>query len=168
MAQLAPGVANQARRVIARDDSADREDLRPAEALASTKAAREALVRRVNLPWMWHAVMAVGIFAVECFIVRNPVLGAVGGPAFIVAAVLVTRARERRIGVMSDITRGRDLDAQGWWMTGAAWAFLVLGLLLRERWELGALVAVAASAVTMFAIARRSNSRLIARIRDAE
>lgn len=87
------------------------EVLTPAEALASTKAARERLVRRVAVPWTWHAVMAVGIFAFEYLIVRHPGLGTAGGLVFILAAIVVTRAHERRIGVMSDIARGRGRNA---------------------------------------------------------
>lgn len=150
------------------DSSSEREDLSPAEALASTQAGREAIVRRITTPWSWDAAVAVGAGAFGCLIVAFPypagVFLAIPGA---LAAMWVERTRQRRVGVVADGSTSRTFDPVRVWAVGVAVAVCWAGLAASTRWEPAAFIGVVAAAAVMFAGLRWVNRRAVAGIRDA-
>src|SRR5664279_2405328 len=87
------------------------EELSPADALASTKAAREAVARRVAVPWAWHAFPAVGM-GVWTVLIFEPLYW---WAYFLLAPwplalIFMNRERWRRVGVEAGGPTGRTSD----------------------------------------------------------
>ncbi len=149
------------------EERAEREDLSPADALASTRAARETLARRVAIPWAWDAFMAMGLGLVLWLAADFPTTAPFVLFPFPVAAMWMKRARQRRVGVVSDGSTSRTLDPLHWWVPLVAIAAGFTGLALRARWEHAMLTAAVFAAAVLFVGLRWINRRAIARIRNA-
>jgi hypothetical protein len=147
---------------------ADHEDLNPAEALATAAAAREALVRRVAVPWTWHAFLALGM-GVYLVILAEPHYwwAYVVLAPWPLALVFMKRLRARAVGVEAEGATSRTSDPLRWWLVGAALAVLFAGLVLETRWEHARLVSAVLATVLLFVGLQWLNHRLIARIRNA-
>lgn len=143
------------------------EELSAAEALASTKTGREAIVRRVATPWAWDAAMAVGVCLFACLIVAFPNPGVFLAIPGALAAMWVERARQRRVGVVADGSTKRTFDPVQLWTVGAAVGISWAGLAARTRWDSAPFVAIVIAAAVMFVGLRWVNRRAISRIRLA-
>jgi hypothetical protein len=148
------------------DEVDEAEELSPAEALANTKAAREALVRRVKVPWAWDASMAVGGGAFVGLVIRWPQLGSLGA-AFYLTFWWLSSVRQRRVGVVSEGKTRRTFDPLQVWMILAVVATFVTGLAVRTRWAATPIVAAVVFAAIVFLGSRWINRRAMARIRNA-
>jgi hypothetical protein len=148
------------------DERAEREDLSPAEALASTKVARETLARRVKVPWAWDASMAVGGGAFVGLVIRWPQLGSLGA-AFYLTFWWLSSVRQRRVGVVSEGKTRRTFDPLQVWMILAVVATLATGFAVRTRWAATPIVAAVVFAAVMFLGSLWINRRAVARIRNA-
>ncbi|NYI42576.1 hypothetical protein [Demequina lutea] len=148
------------------DVDGESEELTPAESLASAKAARERLARRVKVPWVWDAFQAVGAGAVVGLVMWSPSLGFLGA-AFYFTFRWLSSARQRRVGVVSEGTTRRTFDPLQLWMILAVLATFATGFAVRTRWAATPLVAAVFIAAVVFLGSRWINRRAIARIRSA-
>ncbi len=147
------------------DEVDEAEELSPAEALASTKAARETLARRVAIPWIWHAFLAVGMCGWPVLIFEPrayPFIGAWPG-----TLIAIMAARSRRVGVEAAGATSRTSDPLRWWLAGAVVAVLFAGFTLDTRWEHARFVSGLLATVLLFVGLRWLNWRLVSRIRNA-
>jgi hypothetical protein len=152
------------------EERAEREDLSPAEALASTSAARDILVRRVGVPWEWDAFSAAGTGLFMWLVMEPPypwfILALAPWP---IANVLIRQARQNRLGVAFDGLKRRTAGRQQWWILGVVLAVWGTAGVLDLVWGQTRVIPVAAGicAVLLFAFLRRFNRNLVAAIRDA-
>lgn len=151
-------------------DGAELEDLSPAEALASTNAAREALARRVNVPWAWDAFSAAGtgLFVLLVTDPPYPWLILVVAP-WPIASVWMRQARQNRLGVALDGVKRRTIGHRLWWFIGIVLAVLIPPAVLDVGWGITRFTPVAAGvcAVMLYVFFRGVNRRVIAAIRNA-
>jgi hypothetical protein len=149
------------------DEVDEAEELSPAEALASTKVAREALARRVAVPWTWDAFMATSIGVVLWLSPDFPTIA----PFVVVPCAFVMlwikRARQWHIGVVSDGRTSRTLDPLHWWVPLVALAVGVTGIWNYDIWAPAAPVAAVLAAAIVYLGFRWINRRAMARIRNA-
>ena len=150
------------------DEVDEVENRSPAEALASTKAARETLARRVAIPWTWHAFLAVGM-GVYAVLIFEPLCW---WAYFLLAPwpfalVFMKRARWRRVGVEAGGPTGRTSDPMRWWLAGVPAAVFFAGSMLDTRWEHARFVSALLATVLLFLNLRWLNWRLASRIRNA-
>ena len=152
------------------DEVDEAEDLSPAEALAGTQAAREALVRRVNVPWTWDAFAAAATGLLMWLFLQPPFTWLVLVPfAWLFFYFWMRQARLNRRGVAFDGLRRRATRRQKWWYFGviqAVWATAVALDLVWGRTHVYA-VATGISSVVFFAFRRSFNRSVIAAIRNA-
>jgi membrane protein implicated in regulation of membrane protease activity len=150
------------------EDRAKRDDLSPAEALASTRVARETLARRVSVPWTWDAFMATSLGVVLWLLADYPTTA----PFVVVpcgfAVMWIKRARQRRVGVVSDGRTSRTLDPLHWWVPVVAMAVGVIGIWNYETWPPALPVSAVLAATVIYLGFRWINRRAIARIRNAQ
>jgi|GEM_PF-1596163 len=152
------------------EERAEREDLSPAEALEGTQAAREALVRRVNVPWTWDAFAAAGTGLLLWLFLQPPFTWFVLVPfAWLIVLFWMGQARLNRRGVDFDGLRRRSTRRQKWWYIGVILAVWVTTGLLDPVWGHTRVIPVAAgiSSVLLLAFRRSFNRSVIAAIRDA-
>ncbi|NYI42575.1 hypothetical protein [Demequina lutea] len=149
------------------DDLAEREDLSPAEALASTKVARETLARRVSVPWTWDAFMATSIGVVLWLSPDFPTTAPFVVVPCAFAVLWMKRARQWRIGVVSDGRTSRTHDPLHWWVPLVALAVGETGLWNYDTWAPAAPVAAVLATAIVYVGFRWINRRAIARIRNA-
>ena len=150
------------------DEVDEAEELSPGEALASTKAARETLARRVSVPWTWDAFMSAGLGAYLCLLAEpRPWWTYFLIAPWPFALILMKRARQRRVGVAADGATSRTRDSVRWWTLGVVLAVLVAGWTFDWRWEHARLGTAVLAAAIVFAGFRWLNHRLVARIRNA-
>jgi len=150
------------------DDVDEAEELSPAEALASTRAARERIARRVAIPWTWHVFLSLGM-GVYVVLIGEPLywwayffIGA--WPLVLVSMMSV---RSRRVGVEAAGATTRTSDPLQWWLAGAVVAVLFAGFTLDARWEHARFVSGLLATVLPFVGLRWLNWRLVSRIRSA-
>lgn len=152
------------------DESSEVDELSPAEALASTEAAREALVRRVDVPWAWDAFTAVGTGLFMWLMVEPPYpwLFLVLAP-WPIASVWMRQARQNRVGVALDGVKRRTIGHRLWRFIGIVLAVLIPAAVLDVGWGVTRFtpVAVGVSAVMLYVFFRGVNRSVIAAIRDA-
>ncbi len=152
------------------EEQAEREDLSPADALASTSAAREALVRRVAVPWAWDAFSAAGTGLFVLLVTDPPypwlILLVAPWP---IASVWIRQARQNRLGVELDGVKRRTIGRRLWWFIGIVLAVLIPAAVLDVGWGITRFTPVAAGfcAVMLYVFFRGVNRRVIAGIRDA-
>jgi len=153
-------------------DGADEVDeLSPGEALAGTQAARQALVRRVNVPWAWDAFAAVATGLLMWLFLQPPFTWLVLVPfAWLIAFFWMRQARLNRRGVDFDGLRRRATRRQKWWYIGVILAVWVTAGLLDPVWGHTPAFAAATgiSTLVLFAFRRSFNRSVLAAIRDAE
>ena len=149
-------------------DEFEREELSPTEALASTKAAREALARRADIPWFWHAFLAAGT-GVYLVLVAEPLSwwALVALVPWPIALVVMKRSRERRVGVEAGRATGRTADPLRWWIAGLGVAVLFAGMMLDARWQQARLLSGLVATALLLVGLRWINRRLVSRILDA-
>lgn len=149
------------------DEVAEVEDLSPAEALASAKAARETLARRVAVPWTWDAFIATNLGVMLWLLAAFPTTA----PLFILPWVMVEmwmeRARQRRVGVVSDGSTSRTSDPLRWWVPSAALVVGLTGIAIHDTWAPAPPVAAVLASAIIYVGFRWINRRAIARIRNA-
>jgi hypothetical protein len=152
------------------EERAEREDLSPAEALASTKVAREALARRVAVPWPVDALLAVGNGLFLWMVMEPPFPWML----FVIAlwplgSLWVRRAVQRRAGVESEGLKRRVSGRMGCWFLAGTLAVWISAIVLDVGWGITRLVPVAAGvcAVMLYVFFRGINRRAIDAIRDA-
>ncbi len=152
------------------EERAEREDLSPAEALAGTQAAREALVRRVKVPWAWDAFAAAATGLLTWLFLQPPFTWLVLVPfAWLIVISWMSQARLNRRGVAFDGLRRRATRREKWWYFGVIQAVWATAVALDLVWGHGHVFAVATgiSAVLFFTFRRSFNRSVIAAIRDA-
>lgn len=149
------------------DEVAEVEDLTPAEALASAKAAREHLARRVAVPWAWDAFMATGLGVVLWLSADFPAMASLVVFPWIIAEMWMKRARQRRVGVVSDGSTSRTWDPLRWWVPAVVLVVVLTGLATRDTWAPALRVAAVFAAAIVYVGFRWINHRAIARIRNA-
>ena len=149
------------------DEVYEAEELSPAEALASTKVARETLARRVSVPWTWDAFMATSIGVVLWLSPDFPTTAPFVVVPCTFAVLWMKRARQWRIGVVSDGRTSRTRDPLHWWVPLVAMAVGVTGIWNYDTWAPAAPVAVVLGAAVIYLGFRWINRRAIDRIRSA-
>jgi len=152
------------------DEVDEAEELSPAEALASTKVAQEALVRRVAVPWAWDAFSAAGTGIFMWLLMEPPypwfMLALAPWP---IANVLIRQARQNRLGVAFDGLKRRTAGRQQWWFLGVILAVWGTAGVLDLVWGHTRVIPVAAGicAALLFAFLGSFNRSVIAAIMDA-
>jgi hypothetical protein len=148
------------------EERAEREDLSPAEALASTRVARETLARRVSVPWTWDAFMAVISGVILILVGQFQIEAGYIGLAAGLAGLWAKRARQWRAGVISDGRTSRTLDPLHWWVPLVAVAVGGVGIWNQDTWAPALPVVAVFEAAFFFVGLRWINRRAIARIRN--
>jgi membrane protein implicated in regulation of membrane protease activity len=149
------------------DEVDDGEFLSPAEALASTKVARETLARRVSVPWTWDAFIAVTAGVILILVVHFPIEAGYIALVSGLAGLWAKRARQRRIGVVSDGRTSRTLDPLQWWVPLVAIAVGGTGIWNYDTWTPALPIAAVLAAAIVYLGFRWINRRAITRIRNA-
>jgi hypothetical protein len=149
------------------DEVDEAEELSPAEALASTKAARETLARRVGVPWTWDAFMATSVGLVMWLYADFPTTVPFVVVPCTLAGLWIKRARQRRVGVVSDGRTSRTLDPLHWWVPLVAMAVGVTGIWNHDTWAPALPVAAVLAPAIIYVGFRWINRRAITRIRNA-
>jgi len=149
------------------EERAEREDLSPADALASTRIAREALARRVAVSWTSDAFRATSVGVALWFLADFPTTAPFVVVPCTFAGLWMKRARQRRIGVVSDGRTSRTLDPLQWWVPLVAMAVGVTGIWNHHTWAPALPVAAVLAAAIVYVGLRWINRRAITRIRNA-
>ncbi len=144
--------------------SDDDKDLSAADALASAASGREAIVRRLSIPWPWDASTALllGVYMALVAYLSAPWTGVVIA-LWVVVQTAVNRERVRRTGVVSPGKGRRGFDWIALLMYVAAVPLFVLGIALRSHWNIAPAVAAFVAATLAFLGARRLQRRAIDR-----
>ena len=145
-------------------------ELSPAEALASARAGRDALARRVAVPWWWDAFSAAstGLFMWAVMNPPRPWLPLLLAP-WPIASVWMRQARQNRSGVALDGLKRRVSSRMRWWFIGALLGVWVPAGVLDVGWGITRFVPMAAGicAAILFASFRWVNRLVVEAIRNA-
>lgn len=148
----------------------EKPELTPADALASTRAGREAIARRISLPWQWDAAEAasLGLFMAAVAYARPPwTTIAIAG--WFIAFLCLAEARRRRTGIASAGKTRHRFDPVHVVIFVVAMALFTLGMIAGARWWAGfPLVTAALAAGVILWGYRWINRRTIARLRASE
>lgn len=145
-------------------------ELSPTDALASTHAGREAIARRMSLPWQWDAgeALSIGIFMALIAYARPPWTTIVIS-GWVIVFVFMVEARRRRTGIVTEGKKRHTFDPRQLLVFVATMTLFVAGLVAGARWWEGTPIVTAAAATgVIFGGYRWINRRAVARLLAGE
>ncbi|WP_291378466.1 hypothetical protein [Demequina sp.] len=141
-------------------------ELSPADALASTRAGREAIARRIRVPWQWDAgeAVSIGIFMALIAYTSPPwTTMVISGWAIVFLGMV--EARRRRTGIVAGGNTRRTFDPLHLVVLVVTLGVFTLGMIAGARWWDGipVVTAVIAAGVILGGY-RWINRRAVARV----
>lgn len=141
-------------------------ELSPADALATTRSGREAIARRISVPWQWDAGAAasIGIFMALIAYVSPPWTTIVIAGWTVVYLGMVN-TRRRRSGIVAGGNTRRTFDPLHLVVLVVTLGVFTLGMLAGARWWEGIpIVTAALAAGAVLGGYRWINRRAVARV----